>query len=618
MLLATRLRTALPLLLLAALGAAPAAAHADEPEPRCGDGKRAAIPRVCGQFEAAPKLTADDPLAQRVLAVWRRVSPAVEALSGRQSSLAILAADAKMADGQPFPPTAYICPGAPPTVYVPHTLVDKVFGPDAAYPEDFMGFVLGHELGHRINDFTPDGCQLGAFERPGKGIREESLADFRGAFFAAAAGYSTRTLARDATVSDFLKQEFKVREPTVKDRAEAMLGALTDFDTYEGLYDAAVALTFAGEVQAAQRLLGWADELVDGRGIPLPELKVVRALALMMGAAADAPWQDDVEAASLPMSHLRCQAVLPAHTALWEEPTAGRVRGPGAARDRARRDLEQAKQLLTRAAELGANKLVTDSGLACAAFYLGDVSDSQRYARRAERRLTKGSPQPVKDALAANASLIAFGAWTAEHPAPGRQEPTKAAAWGKDLKRERRLFADHAELTEILDLLASYPDAARPKRRRAKPVACGGKGPEATPLPPAVTVTGGVGVCPAGWTVDYSVPAPEIVKASGTGMGVTACRGPEGRLVLHVRLPGSLDPAYDEVDTTLELRDTVPDTDRSVDAWACKCDALQAQGVTDRGDRTWLAACPALNVPLGVVFSTPDGRVRRVAILTAP
>ncbi|TNF35796.1 MAG: hypothetical protein EP329_05860, partial [Deltaproteobacteria bacterium] len=490
------LRTA-PLLL--ALTSLAGVAHAGEgDEPHCGDGKRAPIPRVCGQFEAAPKLTADDPMAQRVLAVWRRVAPAVEALSGRQSSIAVLAPDARMANGKAFPPTAYICPGAPPTVYVPNTLVAKVFGPDASYPEDFMGFVLGHELGHRINDFTPDGCQLGAFERPGRGIREESLADFRGAFFAAIGGYSTRSLARDATVSDFLKQEFQVREPTVKDRAGALKNALDEFDAYEGLYDAAVALTFAGELDTAKRLLGWADELIDGRGVPLPELKVVRALALMMGAAADAPWQDGLAATSLPISHLRCQAVLPAHTALWEEPGGGVVRGPDEARERARRDLELAKRLLEKAGELGASKLVTDSGLACAAFYLGDVGDAQRYARRAERRLTPRSPQAVRDALAANASLIAFGAWTAEHPAPGRAEAKEATAWAAALKKQRRAFASHAVLGETLDLLALYPVTPRPKRRRARPVACEGKGPEATPLPAAVAVRGGVGECPAG------------------------------------------------------------------------------------------------------------------------
>jgi len=595
------------------------AAHAgDGDEPHCGDGKRAAIPRVCGQFEAAPKLAADDPLAQKVLGVWRRVSPAVEALSGRQSAIAVLAADARMTNGEEFPPTAYICPGAPPTVYVPHTLVTKVFGPNAKYPEDFLGFVLGHELGHRINDFTADGCQLGAFERPGRGIREEALADFRGAFFAAVGGYSTRSLAREETVSEFLKDEFKVREPTVKDRAGALLDALEDFDAYEGLYDAAVALTFAGEVQTAKRLLGWADELVDARGVPLPELKVVRALALMMGAADDAPWLENVEATSVPMSHLRCQAVLPAHTALWEEPGGGRVRGPGEARDRARRDLEQAKALLKKAAELGANHLVTDSGLACAAFYLGDVGEAQRYARRAERRLTKRSPASVKDALAANAALLAFGKWTSEHPAPGRTEREQASAWAKALKKEQKAFTAHTELTEVLGLLERYPDTPRPKRRRARPAACEGKGAKATPLPAAVTVKGAVGECPAGWTAAFSVPAPEIVKASGTGMGVTSCHGPDGRQVLHVRLPSSLDPAYDEVDTSLELRDVLPDADRSLDAWACACDALQAQGVTDRGDRTWLAACPDLGVPLGVVFSSPDGRVRRVAILTTP
>lgn len=608
-------RATATLLTLIATGLAPGVALADG-EPSCSDGKRGAPPRICAQFEAAPKLAADDPLAEKVLAVWRRVAPPVEALTGRQTAIAVLAADARLASGKEFAPTAYICPGAPPTVYVPHTLVTRVYGEGATYPEDLLGFVLGHELGHRINDFTPDGCQLGAFERPGRGLREESLADFRGAFFAAVGGFSTRSLAKEATVTGFLEAEFRVREATTKERAGALHEALEHFDAYEGLYDAAVALTFAGEVRAAQRLLGWADELIEGRGVPLPELKVVRALALMMGAAENAPWLDGVEATGVPMGQLRCQALLPAHTALWEEPTAGRVRGPSAEQERARRDLLAAKQLLERAAELGANRLLTDSGLACVAHYLGEPGDARRLQRRAERRLDKGAPAAVKEALAANASLIAFGAFVADEPAPGKEEPTKARAWAQALAKQRRAFADHAELSAALDLLADYPATGRAKRRRRVPVKCEGAASASASLPAPVEIAGGVGACPPGWTAAFSLPAPEVVAASGTGMGVTACVAPGARKAVHVRLPGALDPPFSALDATLELVDALPDGARALDDWACRCDALQAQGATDRGERTYLAACPALNVPLGVVFVAPDGRVRRVAIVT--
>ncbi len=127
---------------------------------------------VCGTLEGAPRLGADDPGAAFVLKVWRDVAPPVEALTGRETALVVLGPEARH-KGRPLPPAAHICPGAPPTVYVPHTLVAKVTGEGAVYGDDFLAFVLGHELGHRVNDFSADGCQLGAFERPGQGLNEE-------------------------------------------------------------------------------------------------------------------------------------------------------------------------------------------------------------------------------------------------------------------------------------------------------------------------------------------------------------------------------------------------------------------------------------------------------------
>jgi len=606
------MRLAPPLAVLGLLAAPPAFAHGDEPH--CDDGKRAPAARICGQFEAATKLAPNDPHAQKVVAVWRRIAPPVEALTGRQTALSVLAPDALMANGQPFPPSAYICPGAPPTVYVPHSLVERVYGEGAAYTEDFLGFVLGHELGHRINDFTPDGCQLGAFERPGRGVQEEQLADFRGAFFAAIGGFSTRGLARDRTVSAFLAEEFKVREHVQQERHGALLSALEHFDAYEGLYSTGVALTFAGEHAPALRLLAWADELVEGRGVPLPELKVVRALALMMSAAEHAPWQEAVEGLTVGLSHLRCQAIFPSHTALHEEPAVGRLRGPGEDRDRARRALELARRLLERASELGADRLITESGRACLAFYLGEHGEARRWQARAARRVSARSPASVRAAVAANEALLAFGSFVSEHPPPPPAEAAAATAWATRLVAGRDAYRPHPELHGAVELLASYPTPVRQRRAAAALLTCGG-GPPKVSLPEVTFTPAGVGQCPASWAVAWSVPSPATVERSGTGMGITACERPDGVRAVHVKLAGALDPPLPATDASVITHDALPAGLRTLDAWACGCDAVQLQGTTDTGERTFMAACPDLAVPLGVLFVGADDGVRRMVVV---
>lgn len=597
--------------LATALLALAAPARAEAPEPRCDDGKRAPKEAICGAFEAAPHLGADDATAKKVLNVWRRVAPPVAALTGRESALVVLSPDARH-DGKPFTPTAYICPGAPPTVYVPYTLAEKVFGADAAYPEDFLGFVLGHELGHRVNDFTADGCQLDAFERPGHRVNDEQLADFRGAFYAAIGGYSTRTLAKKNTVSSFLEAEFKVRKEDRAGRKQALMNALEDFDAYEGLYEAAVALTFAGEHGTAIRLLGWADELIEGHGVPLPELKVVRALALMLDAADNAPWLEATDGTGVDLSKLRCRAIFASHTPLAEEPAGGRLRSRGEDREIARRQLFLARKLLDRAAELGADTLITDSGRACVAFYLGEPAEAQRLGARARRRLGTRAAASVKRALDANDALVAFGAFLARSPPPLRTDTGAAKAWAKGLAAEKKAFAAHAELADEVAALATYP--APPPRRRptAAMVACGKKGGGTATIPPAPVFSGPVGVCPGGFTLRSTVPAPDAIARSGTGLGVTTCEGPDGARSTRVQLAGALDPPYADVDTALRTEDRVPAAVSTLDAWSCGCDAVQLQGVSDLGDEVYMTACPAFGVPLGVLFVKEGGGVRRV------
>ncbi len=596
---------------LLALGAA-SNANAHDGEPSCDDGKRAPADAICAAFEAAPKLAAEDPMAKKVLGVWRRVAPPVAALTGRETAITVLASTAQNA-GKPFAPAAYICPGAPPTVYVPYTLVEKIYGPGATYTEDFLGFILGHELGHRVNDFSADGCQLGAFERPGRGSDEEQLADFRGAFFAAIGGYSTRGLAKQNTVSAFLEAEFKTREKVRKGREKALMSALERFDAYEGLYSAGVTLAFSGEPQSAVRLLEWADELIEGDGVPLPEVKVMRALALMLEAAPNAPWLESLDGTGHDLAGLRCRAIFASHTPLAEEAVASRVRSTDE-RARAKRAFAQAKKLFDRAAELGADALVTDSGRACASFYMGETAEVTRWHGRAKRRIGSNSPQAVKNAVLANEALFAFLGFVAGDVPPPPSDKAAAGEWAKRLVGKKASFTPHAELGLAVDRLASYPAPARmPMISRA--LTCKGGKKAAASLPEVVAFKGPVGQCPAGYTATWTLPPAGAIARSGTSLGVTGCKAPDGGLMTRIQLAGALEPPY--ADTDLALRDhrSVPAALSSFDTWVCGCDGVELQGVSDTGESIYMTACPAYGVPLGVIHTSREGVVVKVSAI---
>jgi len=515
--------------------------------------------------------------------------------------------------GKPFAPAAYICPGAPPTVYVPYTLVERIYGPSASYNEDFLAFILGHELGHRVNDFTADGCQLGAFERPGRGSDEEQLADFRGAFFAAVGGFSTRSIAKKNTVSAFLEAEFKTREKVIKGREKALLTALERFDAYEGLYAAGVTLAFSGEPQSANRLLEWADELIEGDGVPLPEVKVMRALALMLEAAPNAPWLEAMDGTGHDLAGLRCRAIFASHTPLAEEAVIARVRSTDE-RARANRAFVLAKKLFDRASELGADALVTDSGRACASFYMGDTAETSRWHARAKRRLAAATPQPVKSAVHANEALFAFLGFVTTDPVPSRTDTKAAADWAKRLVSSKASFTPHADLALAIDRLARYPEPARLPMVSKALVCKGGKKASAT-LPEVPAFRGPVGKCAAGYSPAWTLPPASAIARSGTGLGVTGCTAPDGARVTRVQLAGALEPPF--ADTDLALRDhrKVPAALSSLDTWVCGCDGVELQGVSDTGESVYMTACPAYGVPLGVIHTSRDGSVLRVSAI---
>lgn len=571
---------------------------------RCGDGRRAPAPKICADFEAAARVAPSDALAVRALRVWSHVVDPVEALTDRTTGVVLLSPSARMRDGRAFPPATYICPGAPPVVYVPWSLVDQVYGPEASYPESFLAFVLGHELGHRLNDFTRDGCQLDAFERPGKGLDEERLADFRGAFFAAVAGYDTRDLATHATVTRFLASEFKVRAVELEQRAGALIDALHYFDAYETLYQTGLALTLTGDTDAAVRLLDWADELVGAHGVPVPELSVAHALALIANATPDAPWLEHLQGLGAPTAALACRPVFPAHSALWQAPMLGLVRADRTRQAAARRDLQRARRLLQKADDLGASPLAVGTANACAALLLDEPDEALRLQERAVKRGYSNRTSPaVAQALMANEALFRFGIWLAD------AAPTNAAAMREGVGPMLAAFALHPALGRWLrgDAAASPAELAR----------CAAPGAIASTLPSAPFVARPTGECPSGWDVAHVLPSPESRAATGSETGVTVCER-DGRRLAHVVLPALTDPPRSRVDATLGLFDPVPAPLASFDAWACGCDALAPRGVSDGGDEAWLGACPRLGAATALVRVDPRGRVRQVAVLPLP
>lgn len=577
--------------------------------------------QVCRILDAAPRAPAADARVAEVIAVWQRIEPPFAALSGRESGLVVLAESARIGTGaaaKPIPPAAYICPGGPPVVYVPWTLVDLVLV-KKKYPIDFLAFVLGHELGHRANDFDPDGCQLAAFARPGKGVHEEELADKRSAFFIAIGGFSTRSVANKDMVGAFLEQEYNIRKFTVDKRKKALLSALANMDALEDLYQASLVLAFSGDVTSASRLLAWADELIRDRGVPVPELLVVRALVLMLQAAPHAPW---LGKARLPIdaSHLRCAPLFPGNTALYEEPDAGaEVRAAGAEQQAAARALKTARKLLDEAADMGAAPLSIASGRACLAFYDGDADAAVKFNATARALAAKTSPKPVLAALLSNDALFAFLAEATTRPAPADRAPATLKAWAKKFASKTSAMKSHAGAMALVAAIARLPARPAAAPPPSKPKCAKGTRPAGKlKLPTAAAASDALGACPAGYKLAHTVPSMEVAKRTGTKTGVTTCVPADGgkdHVWVRITLPAVTSPPMEAVSLTMKVMDGRVATLPTGKQLACSCDEMVGQGTSDRGDKAWMIACAKLGFELGVAFVRPDGTADRLAII---
>jgi len=610
-------RTAIVLVtLLASTSSVVALSPTPAPGGRCGDGFAGAM-RVdrgpCKQFASAPRLASSQPLAQAALAVWGKLVEPVEALTERTTGIVLLAPEAVEKDGRPYPPAAWICPSTPPIIYVPFTLLEAVYaanpislgGTANGLGEDFLAFVLAHELGHRVNDFTVDGCPaaFGGDAANGAGPSDgepERRADFRGAFFAAVAGFDPRALARAGTVARFLETEFRVRPSDIKARTAALDQAFGWFDALEEVYQAGLALTLVGERGAASRFLGRLDERLDKDSIPLPEVTLAHALALLSDATASAPWLDALDRLPAPLEPLVCRTVHPSHGAFADDVYEGRVRADPARRQAARRAIERARRLIERASALGAAPLAVASAKSCAALLAGEASLAKSLSESTRKNAKRASPT-VQQNLDGNVALARFAEWLDDSPAPTESDPTRAT-WLTRLAAARPNFVANPALdryvASLVGLPSTPPFAGAPKCSVQPATA-------PTPLPTFGPLASPPGACPAGW---------DRFDDGNATRDISICRKGSQTLV-RTSLPPLADPPLPAIDTAVLLFGAPPAQLRSFDAWTCGCDHLSSRGVTDLGENAWLASCPRLGMPLGLVLSDARGRVRRLMVV---
>jgi hypothetical protein len=587
----------------------------------------AAAEGICTSFAKAKQADIKDAHVQRAIKVWERISAPFQAMTGRTTGLVVLAREAgqdKNGQIQPYPPTGHICPGAPPVVYVTWPLIELLYD-KKTYPESFLAFVLGHELGHRFNDLDASGSLLGAEQRPGKGRHEESLADKRAAFFATLAGYPMTPLARQDIVATFLSSEIGLRRGAVDERKAALMAALSSFDAYESLYQTALLLNYSAEGDAAERLLERADELIAADGVPLPELKALRAIHLIQRAAPFAPWHKGLTA-RIDVDALRCDPVFPAHTALKEEPTDGALRAAGdeeAQRARAIERLKLAKKLLDQAEEYGVAPIILHSARTCAAFYEGDSKTAAAEAEYTRELLTSDTPQAVRDAIAANDAVRALGEALVASPPPGQSDPA-AKSWGKKMSKlvgDKRYKAS-AGAQRTLKMLATYPKPPAPSLTSSAQPACKGKQDPAQPaamsMPPTPDKLA-LGVCPAGWVLLHTIPGQDKAREAGTSLGVTTCapaeqtaNGPRHRLVF-IELPGAMSPELEAMRLKIFVQDIPTPQRRPLADWSCGCGLMQQQGVSDTGETIYLSSCLTRGLPLGVLIRDVTGHIARIA-----
>jgi hypothetical protein len=552
-------------------------------------------PDYCGVLEAAPRAAA--PAANKVVEIWTRLEGPFRALTGRESALVVLGPDAHLDDGSPLEPAAYICPGAPPTVYVPDALVQLIDSTDPnKYPDDFLAFVIGHELGHRMNDLTPDGCQLAASQRPGKGAFEEELADGRAAFFITNAGFSASKIARADLVSRFLDSEYELGRDVTKFRRDSLLGALQKFDAYEALYQVGLNIALTGNKTKADQVLSWADELVRSHGVLLPELRIARAIVRINRVGDDkqkgAPWSEEL---GVPLDEMRCSILHPSHSSLWERPRTPLENAGGGVGDEvdSRALLREALVLLDEAETLGGTPFTIATARTCATLYLADATAAAAAQARAERLAPPGANHEVTELLASNRWLVSFVAYARKHPAP--KYPAELKAWSDTLVKA--LGSTPVTRVALQRRFTSEHEWGLTIPRVPKPASCAPAKAVFPKRPPFLQD----GTCPPSTTLVQTLST----DGKDSKQVVTVCRGSTAAdAVISVRIS-------DEEQIAMRAHRVPPELEK-LETWACLCSPLVLQGISDAGEAVYGTRCPSLELGR-VTLVALDGTVVGVA-----
>lgn len=572
---------------------------------------------LCGEATRIEQPRADEssPLAETAYSVWERVYGTVFSVTGRATEIVLLGEPARMANGQPFPPNAFICPSqgnATPRIYVTWPMLTLV-QQQKLYDVDFLALVIGHELGHRVNDLDWNGA-IAKREAGATGAGLEAKADVRGAFFAAAAGYSTRRLACDDALDLFLNVEANVQDDARAQRKLALGDVLRTFDVYESLYDASSALVFWNAFRG-KSLLKWVDQYLTERVQVIPEFKVLAALAILMNAADQACWTDVTNVPEASATALRCVPVYPSHTAFWDHRSSqkGESRACGSAVDR---EIGEAISLLQKARSEGADDLVVNNGLACAYAYLADTGKATNALDNAVKALPASAPPAIGQALEANRAFIDWIAWMRTSPAPEASADAAAkGAWGKKLAAAAAKWRPNPELTRWLDRVKAYPTVA--SETKPAPFMCEAEPPKPDPgvgmsrLPsfPRDARSGG---CPCGWSELHFLENP-FGNISGDGVRTCVPAGwAVGQRWVDVELAREQVPA-----TKMLIHDVIEGPIASLRTWQKGCRSLEARGVGNDGGRVFAGLCPDLGAA-EVVLVVDDCRVRRAVLLKGP
>ena len=566
----------------------------------------------CEPAKSAPRADPNHPSAELAFGVWQRVYSVFHALTGRPTELAVLAEAARLPDGSPFPASAFLCPTAgdkAPTIYLTWPLIMRA-QTDALYDVDFIALVLGHELGHRARDVTFEGAR----ETKEGGPEIEGRADLHGAFFASLAGYSSRCLACDAALDTFLDVEAHVGEPVREKRRQKLAEALRAFDVYESLYQVSTHLLF-GELKLTRRLTSWVDKHLARRLEPIPEFKVLQALALLTEAAPDSPAAELMTLPGRPESaRLRCRVVFPQNTAFFDdlleeafEPNKATTRDGTA-------DIRAAMGLLRDAERLGASPLVVASGLSCGEALLADTNRATSELERA-KKLAK-TPALVA-ALDANQAFITWVGWMRDNPAPFGQAEALQKDWAKKAAAMVKSVEKNPPLAAFVGGLSTWPKPAptlKSTQTLCPKVATPNTGWARMPTVPGrpKEVVGG---CPCGW-LDLHLLDDDLSRSDPYD-GVRTCvpaGWSTGLRWVDLRLPlGSVD----KVALLVEGGDALSGALGSLERWQSQCKSLVVEGVSDKGLTAYLGECPTLNADRVVLMS--DGcRVVSALLLREP